>query len=116
MLNGKDLVDTEGMPFRVMQPAAQRKSHRLISVAGKEVVLELCMLPSVTKSCIPWVMNVFSKNELPSPSEFISSSSCSIWSLSLTERAFGWSSQASRIVFMFLWGRNYPEIGFSARG
>jgi hypothetical protein len=57
-------------------------------------------IPSATKSRMPSVMRVFSKNAAPSPSAVISSSSCSIWSLSLTDNALGCSWQASRTVFM----------------
>src|SRR4030095_2835920 len=57
-------------------------------------------IPSEVRSCIPWVMWVFSKKASPSPSAWINSSSCSIWSLSLIESAFAWSSQTSRTVFM----------------
>ena len=49
---------------------------------------------------MPCVIQVRSKNASPPPSAAMSSSSCSTWSLSVIDSAFGCSAQASLTVFM----------------
>ena len=57
-------------------------------------------VPSLMRVSMPCVIQVRSKNASPPPSASMSASSCSTWSLSVIDSAFGCSAQASLTVFM----------------